>query len=45
MESNSSVKDNKINKTVILFIATLATFLTPFMGTSLIIALPTIGTD
>lgn len=45
MESNSSVKDNKINKTVILFIATLATFLTPFMGTSLIIALPTIGND
>ena len=45
MESNSSIKDNKINKTVILFIATLATFLTPFMGTSLIIALPTIGND
>lgn len=45
MESDIPVKDNKINKTVILFIATLATFLTPFMGTSLIIALPTIGND
>lgn len=45
MESNRSVNDKEVNKTVILFIATLATFLTPFMGTSLIIALPTIGND
>ncbi len=45
MELNSSVNENKINKTVVLFIATMATFLTPFMGTSLIIALPTIGND
>lgn len=43
MESNISVKE--VNKTAILLIATLATFLTPFMGTSLIIALPTIAND
>ncbi len=43
MESNLSVKE--VNKTAILLIATLATFLTPFMGTSLIIALPTIAKD
>ena len=43
MESNKSVKE--VNKTAILLIATLATFLTPFMGTSLIIALPTIAND
>ena len=40
-----SVQDKPVNKTAILLIATLATFLTPFMGTSLIIALPTIGND
>ncbi|MDI9437762.1 MAG: MFS transporter [Euryarchaeota archaeon] len=34
-----------MNKTVVLLIATLATFLTPFMGTSLIIALPSIGNE
>jgi EmrB/QacA subfamily drug resistance transporter len=44
MESQIPVKD-KVNKTVILFIATLATFLTPFLGTSLIVALPTIAND
>lgn len=43
MEGNNSTED--VNKTVILLIATLATFLTPFMGTSLIIALPTISSD
>ncbi|WJI10476.1 MFS transporter [Methanobacterium sp. CWC-01] len=35
----------EINKTVILLIATLAAFLTPFLGTSLIVALPTIAND
>lgn len=40
----SSVKD-KVNKNIILLIATLATFLTPFLGTSLIVALPTIASD
>jgi len=41
MESDT----NEINKTAILLIATLATFLTPFLGTSLIVALPTIAND
>lgn len=45
MEPNTQVKDKQINKTVILFIATLATFLTQFMGTSLIVALPTIASE
>jgi EmrB/QacA subfamily drug resistance transporter len=45
METTPSVEDKKINKTVILLIATLATFLTPFMGTSLIVALPTISNE
>lgn len=45
MEPQFSFKDRKVNKTAILLIATLATFLTPFMGTSLIIALPTIAND
>lgn len=36
-------EDNKINKMAILFIATLASFFTPFMGTSINIALPTIA--
>ena len=44
-EKKMSVQDKPVNKTAILLIATLATFLTPFMGTSLIIALPTIGND
>lgn len=44
MESKISVKD-MVNKNIILLIATLATFLTPFMGTSLIVALPTIAND
>ncbi|MEN6554266.1 MAG: MFS transporter [Methanobacterium sp.] len=35
----------KVNKTMVLLIATLASFLTPFMGTSLIIALPTIANE
>ncbi len=35
----------KVNKTIILLIATIATFLTPFMGSSLIVALPTISND
>lgn len=39
------VKDKKINKTAILLIATLASFLTPFMGTSLNVALPTISSE
>ncbi len=39
------VQDQEVNKTVILLIATLAAFLTPFMGTSLIVALPTIAND
>ncbi|MGF7119254.1 MFS transporter [Methanobacterium oryzae] len=45
MEIQPSVKDQKINKTAILLIATIATFLTPFMGTSLIVALPTISNE
>lgn len=45
MESNIPVKEKKVNRTAILLIATLATFLTPFMGTSLIVALPTIAND
>jgi len=45
MESHISAKDKEVNKTIILLIATLATFLTPFMGTSLIVALPTIAND
>lgn len=39
------IEDKKINKTVILLIATLASFLTPFMGTSINIALPTIANE
>lgn len=35
----------KINKTSILFLATVASFLTPFIGTSLNIALPTIANE
>lgn len=36
---------DKINKTSILFLATVASFLTPFIGTSLNIALPTIANE
>ncbi|MCZ3366372.1 MULTISPECIES: MFS transporter [Methanobacterium] len=35
----------KVDKTTVLLIATMASFLTPFMGTSLIIALPTIANE
>lgn len=45
MEPQMPDKDTPVNKTVILLIATLATFLTPFLGTSLIVALPTIAND
>lgn len=45
MDTPIPVKDEKINKTVILLIATLASFLTPFMGTSINIALPTIASE
>lgn len=45
METQMPVKDKKVNRTVILLIATIATFLTPFMGTSLIVALPTISNE
>jgi EmrB/QacA subfamily drug resistance transporter len=44
MESPISVED-KVNKNIILLIATLASFLTPFMGTSINIALPTIASE
>lgn len=40
-----TVKDKKINRTSILLIATLASFITPFMGTSINIALPTIANE
>ncbi len=39
------VKDEKINKTAILLIATIATFLSPFMAISINIALPTIANE
>ncbi|MGZ7068639.1 MAG: hypothetical protein ACXVHW_10145 [Methanobacterium sp.] len=45
METHVPVKDNKINKTAILLIATIATFLSPFMAISINIALPTISND
>ncbi len=45
METQAPVKDKNVNKTIILLIATLASFLTPFMGTSLNIALPTISSQ
>lgn len=45
MVVKTSVNGEKTNRSVILLIATLATFLTPFMGTSLIVALPTIAND
>ena len=45
METEIPVVDKKINKTTILLIATLASFLTPFLGTSINIALPTIANE
>ncbi len=45
MEREKTTPKKEVNRTVILLIATLATFLTPFMGTSLIVALPTIAGD
>ena len=45
METETVVNDKKINKTTILLIATLASFLTPFLGTSVNIALPTIAKE
>jgi EmrB/QacA subfamily drug resistance transporter len=45
METEIPVDDKKINKTTILLIATLASFLTPFLGTSVNIALPTIANE
>ncbi|MGZ7116707.1 MAG: MFS transporter [Methanobacterium sp.] len=45
METQVPVKDNKINKTAILLIATIATFLSPFMAISINIALPTISNE
>jgi len=45
MEQEPNTPAQEMNKTVVLLIATLATFLTPFMGTSLIIALPSIGNE
>jgi EmrB/QacA subfamily drug resistance transporter len=44
-EKKMEVESRDMNKTVILLIATLAAFLTPFLGTSLIVALPTIAGD
>jgi EmrB/QacA subfamily drug resistance transporter len=35
----------KVDKRVVLFVATMAAFLTPFMGSSINIALPTIGRE
>jgi EmrB/QacA subfamily drug resistance transporter len=45
METNPSVNDKKINKTAILLIATIASFLSPFMAISINIALPTISNE
>jgi len=45
MEIENPVNDKRINKTTILLIATLASFLTPFLGTSVNIALPTIANE
>lgn len=45
METQPSVKDKKINKTAILLIATIASFLSPFMAISINIALPTIANE
>lgn len=45
METKIPVKNEKINKTAILLIATIATFLSPFMAISINIALPTIANE
>jgi EmrB/QacA subfamily drug resistance transporter len=45
METQIPVKDKKINKTAILLIATIASFLSPFMAISINIALPTISSE
>ena len=37
--------DSKVSKKAVLFIATMASFLTPFMGSSINIALPSIGKE
>ena len=37
--------DNNVSKTVVLLITTMAAFLTPFMGASINIALPSIGRE
>ncbi len=39
------VMKNGVNKTTVLFVASLASFLTPFMGSSINIALPSIGAE
>ncbi|MDI6645343.1 MAG: MFS transporter [Methanobacteriaceae archaeon] len=45
METQPFVKDKKTNKTAILLIATIASFLSPFMAISINIALPTISNE
>ncbi|MGB8232791.1 MAG: MFS transporter, partial [Methanobacterium sp.] len=45
METEIAFKDKEMNKNTILLIATLASFLTPFIGTSINIALPTIANE
>ena len=45
METQLPVKDKKVNKTAILLIATIASFLSPFMAISINIALPTISSE
>jgi EmrB/QacA subfamily drug resistance transporter len=42
---DTSDNNNKVNKTYILLIVTIASFLTPFIGSSLNIALPTIANE
>jgi len=39
------IMKNGVNKTTVLFVASLASFLTPFMGSSINIALPSIGAE
>ncbi len=45
METQIPVTDKKVNKTAILLIATIASFLSPFMAISINIALPTISSE
>ena len=45
METQIPVEDKKVNKTAILLIATIASFLSPFMAISINIALPTISSE